>query len=953
MAYTGPVWTGNRAIASAGVSAGIPQSMGWTTSTHSAGDTGFMVLVSDRNVLTVTDPNWSLVASEVVNPTVSATAARIAVWRKSTPLLAPTSEPPTAFSSDSAGFLLVYGFGVSPDAVVDVVATSTAATATAAVSYPGVTTGGNNRLILHLLADARDAAGARFSGATNANLTNLVERLDDGTTQGSGGGLVILSGEKEIAGATGNTTGTLTSSTQARITVALKYATEDPIGGGATANGATITTTAALTSGSASATRSPTASGATITSSASLVPGAASASLNGNATGLTLSTSATITAGSASAGVNGSATGATISTSATGSFGSASGVQSPVANGDTLTTSASLTEGSASGEGGSVPWTPAYIDTLLWLDLNDGSTVTESGGLVTGLTDKSDSARTITIGSGVQPAYEASGINSMPAAYFTNDRVEFTPQISAGVSVIAATVYRGETQVLATLFGSNNTALVPIGASSSATNTEVFRGVAVPTIRKHGSVITWANRGQANTALTNSEDTLMVFSGLSVTDKLMYVGAGPFSYFFKGRIGETLLVPSTTTFDDVQRIEGYLAWKWGTQAALPADHPYKAAAPTVGGGGEDGNATGAVLTANAALIDGSASGVRSPTASGLTETTTAALIAGSASADRNATAAGATLTTSQSIVDGSASGVRSPTQAGATITTTAQIVPGSASAAGNATAAGVTLTTTQALVAGSASGQRNVSASGLTLTTSETITTGAASGGSSATATGAVISSSSVIVSGVASGQRNVSTAGATISTSAAIVSGSASAGSAVTAPGAALATTAAVIAGSASGVRSPVAIGSTITVSAAFLSGSATGSRSATANGADISTGADLADGQASGSATAGGTTIETDASILAGSATISGYVAGATFSLSYSFASGSASGEVNASPSAAGRTVRAEPEIRTGRVANDIRTVAAEDNGRFMKTERGGRFARTMRGPRTGTAR
>jgi hypothetical protein len=29
-----------------------------------------------------------------------------------------------------------------------------------------------------------------------------------------------------------------------------------------------------------------------------------------------------------------------------------------------------------------------------------------------------------------------------------------------------------------------------------------------------------------------------------------------------------------------EKIEGYLAWKWGLQSTLPPNHPYKTAAPT-------------------------------------------------------------------------------------------------------------------------------------------------------------------------------------------------------------------------------------------------------------------------------------------------------------------------------------------------------------------------------------
>jgi hypothetical protein len=36
------------------------------------------------------------------------------------------------------------------------------------------------------------------------------------------------------------------------------------------------------------------------------------------------------------------------------------------------------------------------------------------------------------------------------------------------------------------------------------------------------------------------------------------------------------VVLSTT---NIQKIEGYLAWKWGLQANLPSGHPYKSSAP--------------------------------------------------------------------------------------------------------------------------------------------------------------------------------------------------------------------------------------------------------------------------------------------------------------------------------------------------------------------------------------
>lgn len=48
-----------------------------------------------------------------------------------------------------------------------------------------------------------------------------------------------------------------------------------------------------------------------------------------------------------------------------------------------------------------------------------------------------------------------------------------------------------------------------------------------------------------------------------------------------GEIAEALIVRGALTLPVLQQIEGYLAWSWGLQAKLPADHPYKLARPLV------------------------------------------------------------------------------------------------------------------------------------------------------------------------------------------------------------------------------------------------------------------------------------------------------------------------------------------------------------------------------------
>ncbi len=52
--------------------------------------------------------------------------------------------------------------------------------------------------------------------------------------------------------------------------------------------------------------------------------------------------------------------------------------------------------------------------------------------------------------------------------------------------------------------------------------------------------------------------------------------------FLRGNICEIIAISNNTLgTSDRQKIEGYLAWKWGLQGSLPADHPYKAAKPQI------------------------------------------------------------------------------------------------------------------------------------------------------------------------------------------------------------------------------------------------------------------------------------------------------------------------------------------------------------------------------------
>lgn len=81
------------------------------------------------------------------------------------------------------------------------------------VTMTGATTTTADTRVVMTIADGIDANGARASAQANADLTSIVENFDNGSNTDIGGGLSSASGVKVAAGAYGNSTATLTTST--------------------------------------------------------------------------------------------------------------------------------------------------------------------------------------------------------------------------------------------------------------------------------------------------------------------------------------------------------------------------------------------------------------------------------------------------------------------------------------------------------------------------------------------------------------------------------------------------------------------------------------------------------------------------------------------------------------------------------------------------------------------
>jgi hypothetical protein len=131
-----------------------------------------------------------------------------------------------------------------------------------------------------------------------------------------------------------------------------------------------------------------------------------------------------------------------------------------------------------------------------------------------------------------------------------------------------------------TIFGITTTA-TPANALnntftfSSFVLTQPFVFSSVSTTTSNTNTI-WVNGTQAYTvseAISISSGTL-IYLGYGVNSPILSLSKG-----YNGYIFEYLIYPYAVSEAEQQKLEGYLAWKWGIQGSLAATHPYYLSAP--------------------------------------------------------------------------------------------------------------------------------------------------------------------------------------------------------------------------------------------------------------------------------------------------------------------------------------------------------------------------------------
>lgn len=217
-------------------------------------------------------------------------------------------------------------------------------------------------------------------------------------------------------------------------------------------------------------------------------------------------------------------------------------------------------------------------DLALWLDAMDDSTITLSGNSVTRWADKSGLRNDAS--GGVAPTRSSNGVVFDGTTTFLG--TPYTADPSAE-TIFAVATWTGSTDGSYAILGTDTTAgrsfLVDQSGGSASIRWDNWGlgGYARTSgITSNVSVLTTGLFTGTRVQTSVNGGTLSAtadvsFSGVGRTN----IGAGVSSAYFNGTIHEVLVYSNVLQTFERQRVEGYLAWKWGLRLNLPAGHPMR------------------------------------------------------------------------------------------------------------------------------------------------------------------------------------------------------------------------------------------------------------------------------------------------------------------------------------------------------------------------------------------
>ncbi len=241
--------------------------------------------------------------------------------------------------------------------------------------------------------------------------------------------------------------------------------------------------------------------------------------------------------------------------------------------------------------GSDVDWTPADAAAIAWYDANDAATITHSGGAVSQWNDKSSNGYHMKQTNGTyQPVYTASDslLGGRPSISTGPNYKYLTMDQSVAVKRLYVVTYYGDGTPAT---WTNHNALVgttdgSVRLTGRSNGNKVFdAGGDAKNFDYNGT--TYRNGSTTNTngqasGLPITGEIFTVTSASARTAQWRLLGNNASYTLWDGGMGEIIFTDGTEDIATQQKIEGYLAWKWGMQATLPAAHPYSTTNSTTG-----------------------------------------------------------------------------------------------------------------------------------------------------------------------------------------------------------------------------------------------------------------------------------------------------------------------------------------------------------------------------------
>jgi hypothetical protein len=229
-------------------------------------------------------------------------------------------------------------------------------------------------------------------------------------------------------------------------------------------------------------------------------------------------------------------------------------------------------------------WTPAEITSEAWFDADDPLSITESANRISQWNDKSGNNRHATQPTGsIQPDYVASDpVFTGRATVKASTGGAYLDTVSSfSVKRVYLVVYYDDTSLL---FGNHNAIFAgSVGSNSRLTGRsnedKVWDGPRDnKNFDKDGITLRNGSRvdstAEAN-GLPMPGDIFNITALVTKTQTFRLMGNSASYTTWPGGLGEIIFTDGTEGIETQQKMEGYLAWKWGLVTKLPIDHPYR------------------------------------------------------------------------------------------------------------------------------------------------------------------------------------------------------------------------------------------------------------------------------------------------------------------------------------------------------------------------------------------